>query len=268
MSYRSAVLATLVALSSAPATAATVVETRDAAGQTSTMTVQGPRARIQMGPQRYVLIDTAEGSYYAVDVRRRVVMNMGQVPEHVTDLPRSEAAAREAEVEFRHVGSGPRIAGYPTEHYRLYADGRLCQQSYLSRAALDAAEMAEFLQGFHRFSKRQQERYRALGVAAEPCEQAEQVAAARHPQLGMPMKIVANGQIRQEVLRLRTGVDVPAQQLEAPAGFRLIAPHQAAQQPGPAAAPEPEALNGSRGTAEDAAEAARRRGREMLRRER
>lgn len=215
-------LALSMLIFAAPVQSASVIETREGeAPEPSVMTVEGHLARMQNSPRQYVLVDTRKRSFLSVDLAAKHIIDMADMPQKPADVTvQKQQPVRAA---LSRVGRGPLIAGFPTEHYQLLAAGKICSNTYLSKKALQAAGMQEFMRGFAAFSAQQKAAYRDLGADFDPCEDAEQVAMERYPELGMPLKTVdVDGFLRQEVVRIRTGVTPPERFFEAPAGLKTL----------------------------------------------
>jgi hypothetical protein len=207
-------------LASMPSYAATVIETRESDDPApSVMTVEGHQARMQTSAQQYVLVDTRERRYLAVDLAAGHIIDMASAP------PKAESAGqprRPVPTDLVHVGRGPLTAGFPTEHYRLVAAGRICSNTFLSKAALEAAGMKEFMGGFREFLAEQKAAYAEAGADYEPCEEAHQVAVERYLD-GMPLKTMDTDDfLRQEVVRICTDVPVARNFFVPPTGLRAM----------------------------------------------
>lgn len=219
--------ALFAALTSTHVTAATVIKTKELSGHVSIMTVQGAMARIGAQQGHYVIVDAKKQKFYAVNDQRRQVTDLTQ------DLPKTGTKTQTADqptvhTEIKHVGAGPRIASYPTEHYKVFANGNLCEETWLSPQATKQAHLAEFLGAFYGFFSKQRRAYRRAGMQYSPCDEARAVATKDYRQLGMAMKtVLPDGTVRQRVLSVKTGVDVPASEFRLPNGYRVMSREEA-----------------------------------------
>lgn len=211
------VLSALIAL---PATAATVMESRNPDGSVATITVESAKARMDMAPGEYMLVNGDSGQHLSVNENNRFIVDMNRYPE---PLPASERPEQpKADIEIRAIGSGEAIAGYPTEHYQVSANGEVCIDTYVSKALVEGAALAEFLAGFHRISEKQREAYVAAGTEFDPCDQAQAAIEARYPDIGVPLKTVAGDFVMQEVMEVRLDQSVPKDFFVAPESYEVI----------------------------------------------
>lgn len=208
-------------LVTAAAQAATVIETHAGPERArSVMTVDKGKARIQSEPGNYILIDPASGQYLYILPASREIVKMNSAPpvEPGGKKNRPPVAGK-----LVHKGAGPRIAGFPTQRYQLFAKGELCVNAYLSREAMQRGQLKEFLAGFHQLQAKQKQEYRAVGTQYAPCDDAQETLMGRYPELGLAMRTVgADGQLLQEVTRMQTGVVVTDSFLQAPEGFKQL----------------------------------------------
>lgn len=204
------------------APAATVIRMESGpAGARSLMTVENGKARMQSEPQNYILIDPSTGQYLYIlpDARQTVKMNSAPPAEAG---PQAKAA-KPAAVKLVRKGAGPRIAGFATQRYQLFANGQLCLNTYLSRDALQRGDLKDFLAGFYRMHAKQKQEYRAVGTQYAPCDDAQETLMGRYAELGLAMRTVdANGMLRQEVVSMETGIKVNDNVFQAPEGFKQL----------------------------------------------
>jgi hypothetical protein len=120
-------------------------------------------------------------------------------------------------------GPGPKIAGYPTEQYQLFADGALCVTTYLSRPAMERGQLKEFHNAFYRMQMKQKQTAKAAGAESSSCGDAEQLLMASYPERGLAMRtLFPDGQVRQEITNIKTGVKVADGFFDPPLGLKQI----------------------------------------------
>lgn len=210
------------ALAMSAADAATVIRMEAGPARArSLMTVENGKARMQSEPQNYILIDPNAGQYLYIIQDNRQVVKMNSAPPAASGL--LAKAAPPAAVKLVHKGAGPKIAGFATQRYQLFANGKLCLNTYLSREAVARGELKDFLAGFYQMHTRQKQEYRAAGTQYAACDDAQEVLMGRYPELGLAMRTIdANGQLRQEVVSLETGIKVADNYFQEPAGFKQL----------------------------------------------
>jgi hypothetical protein len=210
------------ALTLSAADAATIIRMEAGPARArSLMTVENGKARMQSEPQNYILIDPAAGQYLYIvpDGQQAVQMNSAPPVPPGMQVKASPMAA----VKLVHKGAGPKVAGFATQRYQLYANGQLCLNTYLSRDALQRGALKEFLAGFYQLHAKQKQDYRAAGTQYAPCDDAQEILMGRYAELGLAMRTVdASGMLRQEVVSVETGIRVKDDFFRAPEGFRQL----------------------------------------------
>jgi hypothetical protein len=187
----------------------------------SLMTIENGKARMQSEPDNYILIDPSADQYLYIMRSEQQIVQMNSAPPAEAGHP-GKASALPA-VKVVHKGAGPKIAGYATQRYQLFANGKLCLNTYLSREAMERGKLKDFLDGFYRLQAKQKQEYRAIGTQYAPCDDAQEILMGRYPELGMAMRTLdPKGQLRQEVVDVQTGVTVKPEAFQAPEGFKQL----------------------------------------------
>ncbi|WP_353570567.1 hypothetical protein [Candidatus Albibeggiatoa sp. nov. BB20] len=214
--------------------AETMVEVRNAQGQTQQVYISADYARMQItstnqAPQGYRLIDLKMQKIYMVNPEKkryfdpsimRLNSNQRQPPRQAMPnmptfrgqnvLPPSASVHAElVKVEDENI----EIAGYPTEHYQVIANGELCSNDYFSKQAAETGHIAQFDKTMHTIKKAQKANTPKVPQQQHPCAQAYQDLELQMKALGMRMKSVyATGQlagkIRNEVVMIKTDASV------------------------------------------------------------
>jgi hypothetical protein len=207
--------------------AATVIESvAGPARVPSLMTVENGKAKLQTDPANYLLIDPSGGQFLYIIPQKKQIVDMNAAPP--ADAARApKMSAMPAKVKLVRNGPGPKIAGYSTEGYQLFANGMLCLSTFLSPEAMKRGELTDFQAGFARMQTKQKEANRAAGMRFGPCEDAQDTLMTRYPELGLPMRTMdPNGGLLQEVVRIETGAKVADNLYQLPEGFGRITHEQ------------------------------------------
>ncbi len=206
------------ALLCASAHAATVIEVQSGPGQKSVMTIERGAARLQSEFSNYSLINPSAGQYlYVSQGSKQLVKIYDFSPADLAGKPPMPPSGAKLVPK----GAGPDIAGYPTQHYQLFAGEALCQDTYLSREAMERGQLQEFHAAFFRMQLKQTRDAKAAGANVSACDGAEELLMARYPELGLAMRTVyPDGQIRQEVMSIKTGVTVANGFFQPPPGLK------------------------------------------------
>jgi len=194
--------------------AATLIEERDSESRTL-MYVDDGKMRVETrGEPGYALMDLRRRTILMVDPDEKTAIEMS--PQIGDTSNSDQGKAPKVEVGLEKVGVGPSVAGYATDHYVLTANGRKCQDLFVSKQAFAdsgwAALWSEFGTVFKSMS--------AMDMDKDACDIAdEQADPAR---IGWPLKTVASDGETTEVLRIEKDVPVPAGGFEVPGDYRIM----------------------------------------------
>ena len=198
--------------------AASLIEETDGES-TSLLYVEGGKLRVEeAGSGNYAVIDPGNRSFVMVNPADRTAVDMSA---NVWGAQAGGAPAAAASVEARleKVGAGPAIAGYETMHFTLLANGKPCQDLYVSRQAFEDAGLATLWAGGGNA-------LREMHVdPSDPCDLAEQ-KALDYEEHGLPLKTVHRESMHagqfEEVKRIEKDVPAPAGGFGVPTGYQMI----------------------------------------------
>ncbi len=201
--------------------AATLIEQTDGES-TSILYVEGTKLRTDEagdadGMQGYGLIDLEKKTFLIVNTQEKTVLDMSSAMWKAAAAGSGDAAQVDARLEK--VGAGPEVAGYATEQYALFADGKKCQDIYLSRKAFNES-------GFAKTWAKAGQSMREMGLdSSDACDVAE-VRALDFEKYGWPLKTVHHESMHagqfEEVLRIERGVEPPPGGFEVPPGYQVV----------------------------------------------
>lgn len=229
---------------SASVPAATVLESKNPMGQTQKMMLDGKRARMEGGaPGSYMLMLLDKEKMYAVNEGQKQIMDMSKPAEPPTGPPGmpemqgmpgmpgmpKQGEARKVDAKLVKKGAGPEIAGYPTTHYQVTANGNVCSNEYISAKVLELPDVKNFVEASQKM-KSQEKKGPIPFMRMDPCMQASMELADEMEGLGMSMRSVGkDGKARHEVASIKTGVDVPAGTFDLPEGYNMTTPQEMMQ---------------------------------------
>lgn len=205
----------LVMSVSGPAGAAAMIESfEEGAGSVQKTWVDGARLRVETGDEnQYMLMNFTGRTMYLVNHERGSVLDMSGIAAELAGGGKSDFTRPEYTVN--NMGAGPDIAGHPTEHYVVSFKGNGCLEAFTSRRAVQELGLQEFIAGMN-------EMFPQTGthVPDDPCQFAE--AALDYGKIGVPLRLLRNGEERYRVLRLEKNAPVPAGGFMVPEGYVLI----------------------------------------------
>lgn len=247
-------------LLAASAHAAVVIETTTATPQGSQkqkVTIDDKHARLEVGTdtQQFMLISLSDKKSYMINLKHKQAVDMtppasppaeflkhlqSQQPQNVPD----------AQVDLVKKGDGPEIAGYPTVHYQIIANGTVCSNEFLSEKALHNPHIKAFTDYMQSMKE---ERKKAMGDFApkspDPCVQAAEKLGEQVMKLGLSMRSTdRENKVHQEVLSIKTDEKVEPSQFKIPDGFEIMTPQQMFQratQPNMHGTQPPQPMGGS-----------------------
>lgn len=217
-------LAGLAGTLALPAEAATLVERQDAQKQVEKMTVDEHHVRIDYTYRgSYTLIDLEKNTLSLVNTGQKEVVERNlKVPPNTGSLPPGMSlppAKPVGEVKLVDKGAGPDIAGYPTVHYQITADGEVCADHYLSAEAAKVPYLKHLIETMEKSAQPPAEMVERM----PPCAQAQFKIKADYMAKGLPMRSVDNkGNVMYEITKIQTDVEVPADTFEIPSGFKTM----------------------------------------------
>ncbi len=192
----------------------TVIETKGSGGEIGKITIDGDWARIddvKRDGSGYLLVDAKRQKFYMV------------VPDEHTIIEFSKGNKKrrqEVEAEFKAVGEGPEIAGYPTRKYELSADGKRCGVVMVSEDVAKIGDVRHLLSVLGSFSPDAflpEEMSHTLRQMANPCDLAEVQLDEKLTGQVFPMKSVdADGKTRNEVTSIVENAKVDSKLFELP----------------------------------------------------
>lgn len=205
-----------------PAMAATLVEYRDGEDEPPTqMWIDGTTARFESPgqPGQYTVFDMKTGKSYGVDSNKRQIVEFDFGGE--TDEPRQ---APDFDIGLEDQGDGPTIAGYPTRHYLLVAEGEICAEYFLSKQAMKDAGLQAFTRALASMVQVDLE-------DPEPCDVADDQMSERYLDYGLPLREVdAEGELETEIVRIQRNAKLPAGGFSLPATYKRLTMEEFIQQ--------------------------------------
>ena len=178
----------------------------------SKMWIQGTKMYMQMdrGGQ-YMLMDLGKKKMYVVIAKDKVVLDSSDM------FMKKRTATNDLKVNVKHMGAGPRLAGYATQKYALSVNGQQCEQVLISKKAMKDSGMQQMMEAMASMNMNPM----AVNQASN-CERAEGLFASRMKKLGIPLGTIKKGQLKQDITRIVTDATPPAGAFTLPKGYRVI----------------------------------------------
>lgn len=208
--------------------AATLIQTKAGPQQTpQSVLLDGKHVRIGEPEQKqgYMLMLLEQNKRYMINTKQKQIIEMPvsppQAPDNMPKAPPEMPGMPKAPViksQLEHKGSGPKIAGYATEHYQITANGKICGSEYVSAEATKLAHVADFMKNLLASSGKP-----ALPFLQQmpPCVQARMSVNDELMQHGLSMRSVdASGAVSNEVVSIDTNAKVEAGAFDLPAGYQ------------------------------------------------
>jgi hypothetical protein len=203
-----------------PASAALLIEGRSTNGddvQVYKSYIDGQNSRMGGADARqYVLMNWKTKSFFIVDTISKQATDMSiSLKQGVTS---QQCPQPEVDAVLERIDTGPTLAGYPTEHYIVKADGKACEELFTSREAMEA--VGEWFNNLRDMQERDDD-----DLGRSKCDIASDKVVDLG-KIGWPLKTVTlrgggKGHI-DEILRIKANASVPVGFFSVPAGYRII----------------------------------------------
>jgi len=207
-----------------PASAALLIEGRSTDGsdvQNYISYMEGQNSRMGgKDSKQYVLMNWQSKTFYVVDTATKQATDMSISLKQ--GAPAQKCPQPEVDAVLERVGAGPTMAGYPTVHYIVKADGKACEEVYASREAM--ADLSHLIDTFRDMQDRDDD-----DIGRSKCDIASDKVVDLG-KIGWPLKTVTlrgggKGHI-DEVLRIERNASVPAGFFNVPSGYKIIKPEE------------------------------------------
>lgn len=144
-SYFSFILLVVAVNFSKPAFSASLIESQESGTGIQKTWIEDARLRVETGDSdQYMLMDFSQHRMYIVFPENKQVMDMSKIVANFGSGSQDQHISRHT---VRHLGQGPVIAGYQTEHYRISVNGEKCFDSCTSPQAVDDFALQAFIDG-------------------------------------------------------------------------------------------------------------------------
>lgn len=220
------------------AQAAVVIETTTSnpqGSQKQKVIIDDKNARIEANAdaQQFMLVSFGDKKSYMINIKQKQALDMTPPSAPPADFlkhlqQQQPQNVPDAKVELVKKGDGPEIAGYPTTHYQIIANGNVCSNEFIAEKALQNPQIkafADYMQSM------KEDRKKAMGdfipKSPEPCIQASEKLGDQVMKLGLSMRSTDHeNNVRQEVLSIKTDEKIDPSQFKLPEGFEIMTPQQ------------------------------------------
>ncbi|ALG69238.1 hypothetical protein [Beggiatoa leptomitoformis] len=212
---------------------ATVVEHRNAQGQVQQVIIDDQHARMnnEHSPSQYMLVDFAARLMYAVDIKQKTIVKISMDKPVEPSLPAGMEMPKQKPVDAQLVkkDAGIDVAGYPTTHYQVTANGKMCSDDYFSVDAYKTPHIDSFLKTMQEMSK-SRKKMMSMFPMSDPCAKAHATLEPDASIMGMPMKSIGNdGEVRHEILSIKVDVPTTAETFALPTDFKTMTEQEMVQ---------------------------------------
>ncbi len=187
-------------------------------GDTSTFSSDGRMARIDDKQMPgFVLIDFARSEFFNVDSQRNEVMKAG-----FSGTGKAESSAR-VNVRLDDKGGGPKIAGYQTRKFEVFANGESCGYLYGSKKLLKNKNVRAIFDSMRKMQQFSRSMMGGMSGFLSACEQADLQLADTIESSGAPLRMVdSKGRLESEVLAVDTNKKFAGNHYKLPAGMPVV----------------------------------------------
>jgi len=209
-------------------TAASMIQSRSN-NELSTIYIDGNKARIETsGNDGFLVMDVANKSLKMVIHEFQAILDMSDI------FSRSPAPVTTAEGDFIDTyaepkGLGPKISGYETEEYEIFANDKYCGSAFVSVRAIQETGMRKFtgvLQNLESHIQQKMSRFSAPSQQSL-CDSANNKLTDKIQDIGFPLKSIDQyKQLTHEITSINTRATLPANAFVIPAHYKLTTPSE------------------------------------------
>lgn len=209
--------------------AASMIESRSENNEISTILIEGNKARIETsGNNGFLVMDVANKSLKMVIHEFQAILDMSDV------FTRPPARTTTADGDFidtytESKGLGPKIAGYETEEYEIFANDKYCGSAFVSIRAVQETGMRKFAGVLQNLSGHIEHKMSSLSMPHQQsiCEIATNKLTDQIQSIGFPLKSINQyKQLTNEITRINTRASLPANAFDIPAHYKLTTPSE------------------------------------------
>ena len=213
-------------MSSWSAVAGILIESTDNVGNNVSVLIDNNMVRVDSSDlEGYMVIKLTEQKLYVVSHEEHVVIDLSSTADDNARPDGSLASKTERPVTtYVDQGSGPEIAGYATQHYRVMVGDKRCFDEFLSKKMISYPEVHEFIKVMAKQSQaRENEGMVEYFTADNPCESAEDDMDQKHLSMGLPLRTLDDQGIAiYEVKRITLNAASSADTFNFPKDYPLV----------------------------------------------
>jgi len=209
------VLLGLVMISNSALWAGTIVKMQNKDEFTSII-ADGHLARLQMPDAEYAIVDYKKNKVKIVNPTKKQVTVL--TIKNIN--PRNDSNA--VNISINKLGAGEVVAGYETQKYRYFANGKMCGVIYGSQAAYESQGIKELFSAVKILMKKQYALLGGFASLVDVCTLADMQVGKYVATIGVPMRTEKNGSIESEVISIKIDVSLPADVFTIPAAYKTI----------------------------------------------
>ena len=201
--------------------AANLIAIRDADGSVNRIYFEGNKMHSEMpGNQGYMVLDIDKKTMKVVIHEQRAVMDMSS---YLKDSGNTQSAGRYVDTYTKSKGLGPKIIGYETEEYEIYADGKYCGSAFVSVRAVRDLNLQKFARAMEAMTTQIQQRIAGLTPHMDPCNHTDRELSRKIIDIGFPLKSIdERRRPESEVIKISKNARLPAHAFVIPAGYRIV----------------------------------------------
>ncbi len=223
-------LFSLITFFTASVHSAILIQSKDAQQQVSSIYIEGQNIRINMPENEgYVLVNGNRNTMHVVVHQERSIMDMSEL---LRDSHDDSPVSMKVKATTRKLANGPRIAGYSTVEYGLYANNQYCGSLYISDKAMQDLQLHSLAQSFLRLQENIESHMSQFSgidtnMFNDPCEDAELAADRQLMLQGFPLKSIdKNRKLTSVVTKINKNARLPARAFSLPEGYAMTSPDQ------------------------------------------
>jgi len=218
MSKSSRLMCFLLALIWGPsAFSATKITSVNRLKHTLEVVIENDMARFNGGQKyHYQLINLKTQKTYTVNIQQGTAID--------TSIPGTVPISKKVKIpkiKLKKIGKGPKIASYPTLHYQLLANDKVCENLFVSPKAAKLSDVQTMVKVMGEMANAS--KGAMLSAGGTPCRIANALIFERFADIGVLMKSVnTEGKISMQIKRIEVDVLVDENYFKIPKGVEVM----------------------------------------------
>lgn len=203
--------------------AATLIESRTIDDSLNRIIIESDKVKLDMPEDNsFMLMDLKTNSLKMVIHNEKQVMDMSEFIQS----DKTTASSSDSRYQIKKKGSGPKLLGYDTTEYAIYANKQYCGSSFVSAQAMKDTGLSRFADKLSDLQSGMNQQMSQMGGIdpvnlSSDCEKAEEALDKKLSKIGMPLRSInADRQLQSEITKIQKNYKLSANSFSIPKGYK------------------------------------------------